>query len=280
MATQCYAAGRLDDAFGYADAGRLAIDSGRFEPVPYALESWMGGPYIWTGALEKWLDLCRNMIARGRGTHCFTQANLVIALTFTGSVDDALAASENLVATADATDNPAVICYALVAYGYPRRDMDPAAAYEGFRRGLTVARDSGNRQLESHLAANASFVAGFHGDPVDAFDLLTTAIRTHYDSGSFSLMMTPMAILATVLDRLRHYEPAATISGFAGTPFTRSSFPEMYTLINHLREMLGDNTYEALAHVGEGMTPAAVATYALEQIDIARGDLSQAGEAP
>ncbi|MCW2687913.1 MAG: Cyclase, partial [Mycobacterium sp.] len=225
MATQCYAAGRLDDAFGYADAGRQAIDSGRFEPVPYALESWMGGPYIWTGALEKWLDLCRNMIARGRGTHCFTQANLVIALTFIGSVDDALAASENLVATADATDNPAVICYALVAYGYPRRDMDPAGAYEGFRRGLTVARDSGNRQLESHLAANASFVAGFHGDPVDAFDLLTTAIRTHYDSGSFSLMMTPMAILATVLDRLRHYEPAATISGFAGTPFTRSSFP-------------------------------------------------------
>jgi predicted ATPase len=278
MATQCYAAGRLDDACGYADAGLLAIDSGRFEPVPYALESWMGGPYIWTGAPEKWLDLCRNMITRGRGTHCFTQANLAIALTFTGSVDDALAASENLVATADATDNPAVICYALVAYGYPRRDTNPAAAYEGFRRGLTVARDSGNRQLESHLAANASFVAGFHGDPVDAFDLLTTAIRTHYDSGSFSLMLTPVAILATVLDRLRHYEPAATIGGFAGTPFTQASFPEMHTLISHLREMLGDKTYEALAHVGEGMTPAAVATYAFEHIDLARASVLHGDE--
>jgi hypothetical protein len=218
------------------------------------------------------------MIAKGRGTHCFAQTNLAIALTFTGSVDDALAASEHLVATADATNNPAVICYALVAHGYPRRDTDPAAAYEGFRRGLTVARDSGNRQLESHLAGNASFVAGFHGDPADAFDYLTTAIRNHYDSGSFSLMLTPIAVLATLLNRLGHYEPAARISGFAGTPFTRASFPEMHILINELREVLGDNTYEALARVGEGMTPAAVATYALEQIDIARADLPPACE--
>jgi predicted ATPase len=278
MATQCYAAGRLDDSFGYAEAGLLAIDSGRFDPVPYAFESWMGGPYIWAGALEKWLDLCRNMIARGRGTHCFTQANLAIALTFTGSVDDALAASENLVAKADATDNPAVICYALVAYGYPRRDTDPAAAYEGFRRGLTVARDSGNRQLESHLAGNASFVAGFHGNPADAFDYLTTAIRNHYDSGSFSLMLTPLAVLATVLDRLGHYEPAATISGFAGTPFTRASFPEMHILINHLREVLGDEAYESFASAGVNMSNAAMAAYALDQIDRARRDLANGEE--
>jgi predicted ATPase len=280
MATQCYAVGRLDDSFGYAEAGLLAIDSGRFDPVPYAFESWMGGPYIWTGALDKWLGLCRNMIVQGRGTHCFTQTNLVIALTFTGSVDDALAASENLVATADATDNPAVICYALIAYGYPRRDTDPAAAYEGFRRGLTLAQDSGNRQLESHLAGNASFVAGFHGDAVDAFDLLATAIRNHYDSGSFSLMLTPLAILATVLDRLGRYEPAAKVSGFAGTPFTRASFPEMHILINHLREVLGEDAYEAFARVGAGMSPGAMAAFALEQIDIARADLVHAGEAP
>jgi len=218
------------------------------------------------------------MIARGRGTHCFTQANLAIALTFTGSVDDALAASENLVAKADATDNPAVICYALVAYGYPRRDTDPAAAYEGFRRGLTVARDSGNRQLESHLAGNASFVAGFHGNPADAFDYLTTAIRNHYDSGSFSLMLTPLAVLATVLDRLGHYEPAATISGFAGTPFTRASFPEMHILINHLREVLGDDAYESFASAGVNMSNAAMAAYALDQIDRARRDLANGEE--
>jgi predicted ATPase len=121
VATQCYAAGRLDDSLGYAEAGLLAIDSGRFDPVPYAFESWMGGPYIWKGLPEQWLELCRNMIAQRRDTHCFAQANLAIALTFTGSGDDAIAASENLVAAADATDNPMVLRTCGVRLRSPRR---------------------------------------------------------------------------------------------------------------------------------------------------------------
>jgi predicted ATPase len=278
VATQCYAAGRLDDSLGYAEAGLLAIDSGRFDPVPYAFESWMGGPYIWKGVPEQWLELCRNMIAQRRDTHCFAQANLVIALTFTGSGDDAIAASENLVAAADATDNPMVICYALVAYGFARRDADPAAAYESFQRGLTIARDSGNRQIESHLAGNVSIVAGSHGDPVDALDNLSLAIRNHFDSGSFSLMLTPLVILATTLDRLVHNEAAATISGFTATPYTRASYVEMNILIAHQREMLGDDAYEALARTGEAMAPAAMAAFAFDQIDHVRADLVHVDE--
>jgi predicted ATPase len=280
MATQCYAAGRLDDALGYVNAGRLAIDSGRYAQVPYDFESWLGGPYIWKGVPEQWLELCRNMIAQGRDTHYFAQANLVTALTFTGAGDDAIAASETLVAAADATDNPMVICYTLVAYGYARRDADPAAAYESFQRGLTIARDSGNRQIESHLAGNVSIVSGSHGNAVDALDNLSLAIRNHYDSGSFSLMLSPLVILAATLDRLGHNEAAATISGFTATPYTRASYIEMNILITNLRELLGDDTYEALARTGKAMAPAAMATYAFEQIDLARVKLEQVDKSP
>ena len=35
MAAQCYAAGRIDDFLGYADAGQAAIESGRFDRCPY-----------------------------------------------------------------------------------------------------------------------------------------------------------------------------------------------------------------------------------------------------
>ncbi len=273
MATQCYAAGRLDEALRYAEAGRIAISSGRFDPVPYDFESWLGGPYIWTGVPERWLELCRNMIAGGRSAHYFAQANLVIALNFTGAGEEALAKSENLVAAAKATDNPLVICYALVAFGYARRDTDPVAAYEGHRRGLTIARESGNRQVESHLAGNVSHLAALHGDTLDAFDYLTVAICNHYDSGSFSLMLSPLAILATVFDRLGHNETATIVSGFADTPFTRASFPEMTVLVTHLREVLGEDAYESLAHTGATMTAAAMVPYAFEQIDRARAEL-------
>ena len=278
MATQCYAAGRLNDALGYVSAGRLAIDSGRYAQVPYDFESWLGGPYIWKGVPEQWLELCRNMIAQGRDTHYFAQANLVTALTFTGAGGDAVAASENLVAAADATENPMVICYALVAYGFARRDVDPAAAYESFQRGLTIARDSRNRQIESHLAGNVSIVAESHGDPVDALDNLNFAIRNHYDSGSFSLMLSPLVILAATLDRLGRNAAAATISGFTATPYTRASYMEMNILISNLREMLGDDAYEAFARTGQAMSPAAMAAFAFEQIDQARADVLQRGE--
>jgi hypothetical protein len=217
------------------------------------------------------------MIAQGRDTHYFAQANLVVALTFTGAADEALAASEGLIAAADASRNPIVICYALIAYGYPRHETDPVVADECFRRGLAIAQASGNRQLESHLAGNFSLVAAAQGDPLDALDHLTWAIRNHCDSGSFSLILTPLAVLVLVLDRLGRYKPAATISGFASTPFTRRSFPEMNDLITHLRDVLGDQTYESLARKGETMTTAAIATYAYDQIDQARTELEHSG---
>jgi hypothetical protein len=83
-----------------------------------------------------------------------------------------------------------------------------------------------------------------------------------------------MAILATVLDRMARYEPAATIAGFASTPFTVATVPELLTTTAHLRTALGDGDYESLARKGETMTTAEIATYAYDQIDQARAELN------
>jgi hypothetical protein len=84
--------------------------------------------------------------------------------------------------------------------------------------------------------------------------------------------------LATFLDRLGRHEPAATIAGFALSPLTALAFPEINTAIAHLREALGDQTYESLAHKGETMTTSAMATYAYDQIDQARTELNTVSE--
>jgi hypothetical protein len=75
-------------------------------------------------------------------------------------------------------------------------------------------------------------------------------------------------------DRLGRYEPAATIAGFALSPIAASGVPEIATVIAHLRDVLGDQTYESLAHKGETMTTAAMVTYAYDQIDQARAELN------
>ena len=43
MAAMCYAAGRIDDSVGYAEAGRLVIESGDFDEVPYEFEVVLSG---------------------------------------------------------------------------------------------------------------------------------------------------------------------------------------------------------------------------------------------
>jgi hypothetical protein len=49
---------------------------------------------------------------------------------------------------------------------------------------------------------------------------------------------------------------------------------EFGTAVGHIRNMLGDQTYESLARVGETMTTSAIVSYAYDQIDQARTELN------
>jgi predicted ATPase/class 3 adenylate cyclase len=278
MASQCYTAGRIEDFIGYSDAAQAAIDSGRFDEVPYGFEAWVGGGYMTAGQPERCVELCRNTIARGPGPHLSARTCLVLGLTFVGSDEEAMAACDGLLAAADATHSPQVVCWALFAYGWAYRNADPAAAYDVHRQGLKVAQDSGNRWAESNIAVSLAGLAASQGDSVGVLDYLTLAIRHYYDSGSFSSMHSPLAILAAWLDRHGYHEPAAIISGFAVNPLARAAFPEVNEAVSHLREILGDQAYESLARKGETMTTAAMATYAYDQIDQARTELNTVSE--
>jgi len=104
-----------------------------------------------------------------------------------------------------------------MAHGFAHCDAAPRKAYEVLRRGLRIARESGNRQIETHLAVILARLAGTQGVPVDALDFLTVAIRNFYDAGSIAHLYNSLAILTVELDRLGHHEPAATISGCAAS---------------------------------------------------------------
>jgi hypothetical protein len=86
-------------------------------------------------------------------------------------------------------------------------------------------------------------------------------------------MRASPAVLAALFDRLGRSEPAATIAGSAFSPLT-TALPEFSAAIAHLRDVLGDQTYESIAREGATMTTAAMATYAYDQIDQARTELN------
>ena len=138
-----------------------------------------------------------------------------------------------------------------------------------------IAQDSGNRTIASGLANNLARLEAKQGDTVSAFDHLTLAIRNYHNAGDTTTIRVPLAVIAVLFDRLGRYEPAATIAGFALSPFSASAVPEITTAITHLRDVLGEATYESLARKGETMTTAAMATYAYDQIDQARTGLNE-----
>ncbi len=277
VASQCYATGRVEDAVRYSEAGQMAMRSGRGE-VPFGLQTLLVAAYIMIGQAERAVESLRAQLAGARHPHAFARISLVIGLKTAGFDGEAMAAATGLIDAAEATHNPWTLSYALLAYSLAFRDADPDRAREALRRGLIVAQDSGNRGNATHVASALARLEAKLGDPLAALEHSAVAIRNYHESGNTTHMRAPLADLAAKLDRLGHHESAATIAGFALSPLTVMISPDINTAIAHLREVLGDQTYESLARQGETMTTAAMVTYAYDQIDQARAELNAVSE--
>jgi tetratricopeptide (TPR) repeat protein len=277
-ASLCYIHGRVEEALQYADAGRLVIDSGEFDDAAYGQEGVLGGVYSIVGQPERAVEWGRAQLARGRDTHAITAVNLVLALVWAGRKDEAMTLASSLVDAPEATRNPWSHSFALFVYGYAFSEADPARALEALRRGLVIAQDSGSRYNLTVIAAALSRLESEHGDPLAALEYIRETIRLAHDSGNTATLGTALAVLATHFDRLARYEPAATLAGFAVSPLNIAGLPELSTALAHLREVLGDPTYESLARKGDAMTAPAIAVYALDQIDQALVELKAASK--
>jgi predicted ATPase len=272
IASLCYTTGRIEAAVRYSDAGQIVLGRSR-DALPYGTEAALGAVYIAIGQPERMAELCRAQLARRRDTHVHIRTWLVSALSWAGSGGEAMDSADGLIEDAEATGNPSLLAWALGAYGGAFRDANPIGALNALGRGLVIAQDSGNRAAASALAPTLALLEAEHGDTVSALDHLTLAIRNYHNSGNTTTIRIPLAMLAALFDRLGRYEPAATIAGFALSRFPARTVPEITTAITHLRDVLGEATYESLARKGEAMTTAAMVTYAYDQIDQARAEL-------
>jgi predicted ATPase len=272
LASQCYTTGRVEAALGYADAGQIVLGRSR-DALPHGIEASLGAVYVSIGQPERMAAFCRAQLARRRDSHVHIRSWLVAALVLAGSGREAKECADGLIEAAAATSNPCFIAWALGGYGVAFRDADPVGALDALGRGLAIAQDSGSRAVASALAPFLAQLEAGHGDTASVFGHLTLTIRSYHDSGNTNAIRVPLAILAAHFDRLGRYAPAATIAGFALSPFSAAAAPEITTAICHLRDVLGDQAYESLARNGQAMTTAAMATYAYDQIDQARTEL-------
>jgi hypothetical protein len=277
-ASLCILLGRFEEAVRYSEVGQTVI-AAVSDNVSYFGEGFLGSAYLFVGQPERYVELGRAWLTRTGDTNTFARANLVAALYASGSTDEAMETADGLIDAAEAIGNPWLLAYTLTVCGMVFRDTDPHRALEALRRSVLIAQDSGNRFYETTFSYWLAGLEAEHGDRVAALEYLAVAIRNQHESGNTGMLHVPLAILATFLDRLGRYEPAAIIAGFATiNPMAATALPQLGTASTHLREVLGDQLYESLAHKGEAMTIAAIAAYAYDQIDQARTELNAVSE--
>jgi predicted ATPase len=278
VASLCVVVGRFEEAVRYSEVGQTVIAAAS-DKVSYFGEVFLGSAYMFVGQPERYLEMCRAQLTRSGDTNTFARVHLVVALGVCGRADEAMVTANGLIDAAEATGNPWVLAYALLACSYAFRDTDSGRALEAIRSSVLVAQDSGNRLWETQFSHWLAVLEAEHGDRVAALDYLAVAICNNHESGNIGMLHNPLAVLAVLLDRFERYEPAATIVGFATVnPMAATTLPELGTAITHLREVLGDQTYESLATKGEAMTISAMVTYAYDQIDQARTELNAVSE--
>jgi predicted ATPase len=275
-AAQCYITGRRDDFVRYTAAAREALESGGSDDISVVHYTILGGGFLTTLPPRESADWQNSLTERYPDKFDYIGPNVVFALIYAGLVDEAKAVAEQLVSTAGAGDNPTLRCAAFYVYGHMLARSDPAAADEPLRKALKAAQSVGNRQLESVTSYELANIAAMTGDSSRALDYIALSVSTYYDSGSSSYVAGPIGILVALLDELGQYERAATISGFSDSTIPLVYNPMIGSAHEHLREVLGDERYKALARAGAGMTKAAMAGYALEQIEHAHAQLAAA----
>ncbi len=265
IASLCFLCGRVDEALRFSTAGQLVMQRGPAE-VPFSLEQlWLGAVYSAIGQLERYVTFYRGVLARGYNPHELSRASFVAALSNAGRPREALSVATGLIDAAEATHNPFAASFALLAYGMACSTDNPLRALDALQRGLGIAQQSGNRNIESLLAMTLNRIDGEPDDPLVALDNITLAIRNLYDAGNITQLRAALGLLATFLDRHGHHESAALLAGFA-------------RVSPHLCDVLGDQTFESLVGKGEAMSMAAMVTYAYDQIDQACAELNAVSE--
>ena len=277
LAVGCGATGRIEESVRYIEAARAALDSGDYETMPHRLEVFGSVAYLDAGQPERIIEWCEAMLAEDGDAAIAPLILLVFVLTVVGRGDEARLALHGMVDAAEHTGNPGLLAYALWAEGVAFGNSDPSHALQALRRGLVIAQDCGATLVEDVLASSLSRLETQHGDPMVALDFVALAVRSLYDAGNTTQIVGPVANLASLFDRLRRYEPAAVIAGFASTKVI-PGLTKIEATEGHLREVLGDQAYESLASAGAANTLAEIAAYAFDQIAQARAELSAVAE--
>jgi hypothetical protein len=156
-------------------------------------------------------------------------------------------------------------------YGWAFAGTDPTKALDALREGVAYSREHRLVTWEASSCGNAGGLEAVHGDPGQALALLDRCIDLLHRSGDVANLATAFENLTVLFDRLHRPQIAATLYGASRR---HGAIPGWVThlddIIQHLRAVLGDTSFDHCADTGAAMEISDAATFARRQIRVAR----------
>ncbi len=231
---------------------------------------------VYCGRLDRYVELTRTVAARPGTSRAYGLAAYADGLQSAGRVEDALALTDEAVAAARELGNPYWIAYTLWIVGLAFSKVDAQRALLAWDEGVDFVRAHRVNFFEGFIGRDAARLHTAEGEPEAALTLFGTAIESFHHAGNTAQLIITLASVPVFFERVDRLEAAATLLGaISREPASFHHVPELVDLGDRLVAKLGEETSARLTSTGAAMDLNDAASYAREQIELARRDLRE-----
>jgi DNA-binding CsgD family transcriptional regulator len=236
---------------------------------------------VYCGDLDRYVELTGMVADRYGNDRGYGLASYVDGLQSCGRIEEALALTEDSVAAARSLGNPYWISYALWIAGMAFSKADVRRAFAAWDEGVAFVREHRVQFFEGFLARDAARLHTTDGEPEAALVLFAEAIAAFQRAGNVPQLIITLASVPALFERLDRLAPAAVLLGaLSREPSSLHHVPELADLGERVTPQLGTKRAAELMSEGAELDLGQAATYARQQIDVARREPSPRARQP
>jgi predicted ATPase/DNA-binding CsgD family transcriptional regulator len=273
----CFA-GRAQAAAANAHrATELESQSG-YDPCQYGYASFIEAlGEVYCGHLDRYIELTAMVSALPSvTTQGYGIAAYLDGLQSAGRVDEALELTDSAVTAARELGNPYWISYTLWIVGLALSKVDKKRALLAWDEGSEVVREHRVGFFEGFIGRDAARLHTAEGEPDAALKLFGPAIESFHQAGNVPQLIITLASVPALFDRIGRLDVAATLLGaLSRESSSLHHVPELSELGTRINAQLGEPRSKELAAAGAMLDLHDAASYAREQIEIARKALAR-----
>jgi predicted ATPase/class 3 adenylate cyclase len=242
---------------------------------PATLASMYSGDFHRCGRL---ISECEGLIREGAEQETDWQVVMIRAIAaileiLIGDLDNARARTGALLESARRSQSPTALALSLYTFGWASQYDDPGAALGALDESVELVRAGATDMIFSHALVRSAAIRARGGDQ-HAIEGLREAIAYAHDIGSKTTIMTALDVAVWILADLDKVAIAGELAGFldagvtiALNPVIGAELDERMQSRAHLRALLGDARYDALAARGAAMSYEEMIPYLLGALD-------------